>query len=125
MTDFTTSAGIAATAIALANIIVWAFGLTWSPQQKAGVGAIAALAVFVMGLVLFPAAWSDGPTAFSTLFYALLTVLAAAGAPVFRDVIRGVDGEMDGMDAAEYSGDGRTRTNTDGHGRRRWEGWNR
>lgn len=121
MSDFTTAAGIAGTAIALANVVVWAFGLDWTPQRKAGVGAISALAVFGLGLVLWPGAWSDGPMAFSTLFQALLVVLAAAGAPVFRDVIRGVDG----MDAAEYSGDGRTRTNTDGHGRRRWEGWNR
>jgi hypothetical protein len=88
MSDFTTSAGIAATAIALANIIVWAFGLSWTPQQKAGVGAISALAVFGLGLVFFPAAWPDGPTAFTTLFQALITVLAAAGAPVFADAIR-------------------------------------
>lgn len=109
MSDFTTSAGIAATAIALANIIVWAFGLAWTPQQKAGVGALSALAVFGLGLVFFPAAWPDGPTAFSTLFYALFTVLAAAGAPVFRDVIRGEPPLT--MQAARR--------------RRRWQGWNR
>ena len=112
MTDFTTAAGIAGTAIALANIVVWAFGLTWSPQQKAGVGAISALAVFGLGLVFFPGAWPDGPTAFSTLFYALFTVLAAAGAPVFRDVIRGDHQPPLTMQAVRRRG-------------RRWTGWNR
>jgi len=124
MTDFTTSAGIAGTAVALANIIVWAFGAGWAPRIKAGVGALCALAVFLVGLVMWPEAWPDGPAAFSTLFYALLVVLAAAGAPVFRDVIRGE--EMDGMDAMDGAMDehgrrsGTTGTRTRG---RRWEGW--
>ena len=120
MSDFTTSAGIAATAIALANIIVWAWGAGWTPQRKAGVGAISALAVFGLGLVFWPGAWPDGATAFGVLFEALLVVLAAAGAPVFRDVIRGAD-PMDGMDAAGARDEhGRTRTRG-----RRWTGWNR
>lgn len=88
MPDFTTPAGIAATAITLANILVWAFGPAWTPRQKAGAGALTALAVFFLGLILWPAAFPDGPTAFTTLFQALITVLAAAGAPVFADAIR-------------------------------------
>lgn len=111
MDDFTTSAGIAGTAILLANVIVWAFGPSWSPRQKAGIGAIAALAVFIVGLMLWPTAWPDGPTAFTTLFYALVTVLAAAGAPIYRDVLRSEPpADVAGADATG--------------GKRKWTAWN-
>lgn len=104
--NFTTAAGISATAIMIANVVVWFFGGNWTPQAKAGVGSLSATIVFVLGIVLFPQAWPDGPTAFTTLFLAVLTVLSSAGAPVFRDVMR------IGMQVSAKSG------------KRRWTGWN-
>lgn len=81
-------------------------GGNWTPQAKAGVGSLSATIVFVLGIVLFPQAWPDGPTAFTTLFLAVLTVLSSAGAPVFRDVMR------IGMQVSAKSGE------------RRWTSWN-
>lgn len=88
MTEWTTAAGIAATAITLSNVIVWAWGQGWTPQQKAAAGALSALAVFVLGIVMFPQEWSDSGTAFTILFQAIVTVLASAGAPVFKEVVK-------------------------------------
>lgn len=88
MNEWTTAAGIAATAITLSNVIVWAWGTGWTPQQKAAVGAISALGVFVLGIVMFPQNWSDSGTAFAILFEAVITVLASAGAPVFKEAAR-------------------------------------
>jgi predicted permease len=85
MDEWTTAAGIAATAITLSNVIVWAWGQQWTPQQKAAVGGISALGVFVLGIVMFPQEWSDSGTAFAILFEAVITVLASAGAPVFKE----------------------------------------
>lgn len=88
MEEWTTAAGIAATAITLSNVIVWAWGTGWTPQQKAAAGGVSALAVFVLGIVLFPQEWSDSGKAFTILFQAVITVLASAGAPVFKEVVK-------------------------------------
>lgn len=77
---------IALGAIALANVLIWLLGGAWTPQKRALVGIASVLVVFGVG-------WWASPDAFpetrqgivSLVVTALVLVLAAAGAPVYKE----------------------------------------
>lgn len=77
---------IALGAIALANVIIWFAGGKWTPQKRAYVGIAAVLIVvgvwYWADAAAFPA---TRPGLVSVIVAALVLVLAAAGAPVYKE----------------------------------------
>lgn len=77
---------IALAAIALANLVIWLKGGAWTPQKRAVVGILAVLVVFGVGYWASPEAYPQTRQGVVNLVVsALVLVLAAAGAPVYKE----------------------------------------
>lgn len=91
MTELLKAAGgnaalVAFGAIALANVIIWFAGGRWTPQKRAYVGIAAVLIVIGVWYWADASAFpSTRPGIVSVIVASLVLVLAAAGAPVYKE----------------------------------------
>lgn len=100
------AAWAALAAIVLSNIVIWFAGGDWTPQKRAYVGI--ACVLLVLGVWYWADAASlpqDRPGVLTLLIGALVIVLAAAGAPVFKETfIRNRPDATPAIDVSESYG---------------------
>lgn len=94
MEKLTSVEGITVLAGLLANVLVILANKRkedLTPQQNVIIGTLAAIAIFLVGIVLSPNAYPEGPNQAATvLFGAIIATLSAAGIPVYAEAAHNV-----------------------------------